>query len=153
MITQRNQAPAFFDVGRRAEVVRMHDRPLSGEFRRRRFGRARRDLLVSLHQLPDVFLERAELGDLRIDPLEERYDLAFGCLALGVIADLVELSGNAVVFDSQLFGIRHATTASSASFSLADSSLLVLNTTMVRLSRTTIPVMYSAARPRTMAGG
>src|SRR6266576_2660139 len=106
-------------------------------------------------------LGRRQLADERVHLLEVGDDLALHGLALGNARHRLQATCDLLVLGSEGWerAIHHQafagsrTTASSASFSLDVSSRAVLSTMMVRPSFTTRPVMYSAARPFTIAGG
>src|SRR5207244_4581122 len=109
----------------------------------------------------DVLLERRQLTDERIDPLEVGDDLTLHDLGLGPVGQTVEAARDLLVLGAECRerGIDHqtfacgCTTASRATFSCDDSSRAVLSTMIVRPSVTTRPVMYAAASPFTIPGG
>src|SRR5881296_114660 len=123
----------------------------------------RRDLFETVHQLANFLLERRQLADERVDLLEITDDLALQGFALRAARHRVEAARDLFVLGPQgrERGIRHQTfadsftTASSATFSVEERSREVLSTMIVRAPSpvTTMPVMYSAARPLTMPGG
>src|SRR6266480_1565311 len=161
IVPERDQAPPLFDESRRADVVCVDRGARARELRRRRLRRGGGDLLEAVHQLADLFLERRQLADERIDLLEVGDDFALHGLALSAVRHRLEATGDLLVLGSQgrerarnhhaFAGSR--TAVSSASFSFEVSSRAVLSTMIVRPSFTTRPVMYSAARPLTIAGG
>src|SRR5256886_3615170 len=161
VVPQRDEAPPLLDEGRRADVVGVDRGARAGELRRRRLRRRRGDLLEAVHQLADLLLERGQLADERIDLLEVGDDLALHGLALGAARHRLEATRDLLVLGSQGWERprdHHAfagsrTAVSRASFSVDVSRRAVLRTMIVRPSFTTRPVMYSAARPVTIAGG
>src|SRR6266699_89760 len=161
VVAEGDETPPLFDEGRRPDVVRVDRGAGAREFRRRRLRRRRGDLFEAVHQLADLLLERRQLADERIDLFEVRDDLALHGLALGAARHRLQATRDRLVLASQgrEGAVHHRTFAgsrtavSSASFSLDESRRAVLSTMIVRPSFTTRPVMYSAARPFTMAGG
>src|SRR2546430_137263 len=161
VVTERDEAPPLLDEGRGADVVGVHRGPRARELGSRRLRRRRRELLVAVDELADLFLQLAQLADERVDLFEERDDLALQHLTLGPAGRRVEPARDRIVLRPQGAnrGIDHQGFAvsliapSMASFSLELSSRAVLSAMTVRPSFTTIPVMYSAASPFTMFGG
>ena len=62
-------------------------------------------LLVAVHQLPDLLLQRGELRDEPVHVLEEGDDVALGCVQLGGRPGLVEQRADLVVAVAQ--GTHH----------------------------------------------
>src|SRR2546426_8819317 len=161
VVPEGDEAPPLLDERRRTNVVGVDRGARAGELRRRCFRRRSGDLFEAVHQLTDLLLERRQLADERVHLLEVGEDLALHGLALGTARHRLQATCDLLVLGSE-GGERamdhHAfagsrTAASSASFSFDVSSRAVLSTMIVRPSFTTSPVMYSAARPFTIAGG
>src|SRR6266699_3605723 len=161
VVPEGDEAPPLLDERRRTNVVGVDRGARAGELRRRCFRRRSGDLFEAVHQLTDLLLERRQLADERVHLLEVGDDLALHGLALGTARHRLQATCELLVLGSEGWerAIHHQafagsrTTASSASFSFDVSSRAVLSTMMVRPSFTTRPVMYSAARPFTIAGG
>src|SRR6266702_978805 len=119
------------------------------------------DLLKRAEGVVVVLVQHLRPPEQRLGLLEVGDDLALHGLALGTARYRLQATRDLLVLGSEGWegAIHHhafagsRTTASSASFSLDVSSRAVLSTMMVRPSFTTRPVMYSAARPFTIAGG
>src|SRR5262245_2353973 len=160
VIPERNEAPSLLDERRRADVVRFHRGTDTGELGRGRLRGGRRlQLLVLVDQKADILFQLPHVGEQRVDLLEKEDDLLLDGVAFRLIAGLVEALRDTVVLSAQRRHRRVAHQAdsfmavASASFSRDASSFAVLSTMMVRASRPTRPVMYSAASPLTIAGG
>ncbi len=142
-------------------MVLLDDRTGAGELRRRRGLGAGGTLLVAVHQLADLLLHLGQLGQRHVHTLEVGDDLALDDLPLGRGRGPLEARGNVAVLlpvrrDQGLGGsggLAHGNASSRASRSSAERSRPALSTTMVRPGRVMMPLMYRAARPRTMGGG